>query len=142
MIEKKTPKEEIKLTGVPASPGIAIGTALVLGTLVDNIEKKSILFEEVEDELNRFEEAIDITKKQIFAIQKQVQKELNDDQARIFDAHLLILDDHILINSVKEEVKKELINVEYVFNNKIQFYIKAISKIEDPYIRERGADKY
>ncbi|HJO91811.1 MAG TPA: phosphoenolpyruvate--protein phosphotransferase [Victivallales bacterium] len=140
MIEKKTPKEEIKLTGVPASPGIAIGTALVLGTLVDNIEKKSILFEEVEDELNRFEEAIDITKKQIFAIQKQVQKELNDDQARIFDAHLLILDDHILINSVKEEVKKELINVEYVFNNKIQFYIKAISKIEDPYIRERGAD--
>jgi phosphoenolpyruvate-protein phosphotransferase (PTS system enzyme I) len=136
----KTQNDEIKLVGVPASPGIAIGTALVIGTIKDNIEKKSILTEEVENELNRFEEAIDITKKQIFKIQQQVEKELDDDQARIFDAHLLILDDHILINSVKAEVKKELINVEYIFHKKIQYYIKAISRIEDPYIRERGAD--
>ena len=136
----KPTKEEIKLKGVPASPGIAIGTALVLGSKLLQIEKRSIHAEDVEQEIFNFETALDKTKEQIVALQKQIQDELQDNEARIFDAHLLIIDDHTLITAVKKTVKEELVNADYAFNKKIQFYIDTISRISDPYIKERAID--
>ena len=134
------PKEEIKIKGIAASPGIAIGTALVLGSRLMQIEKKKIQPNEIEQEISSLETALDKTKEQITALQEKIQNELNDNEARIFDAHLLIIDDHTLINSVKKTVKEELINADYAFNKKIQFYIDTINKISDPYIKERAID--
>ena len=141
MIDLKDSKPEIVLTGIPASPGIAIGTALVLGNRISNIEKCSISPFQISEEFDKFEKAIEITRKQIFAIRDKILKELKDQQdAKIFDAHILILDDNTLLNSVKEEIKKSLVSSDYAFFEKIQSYIKAINKIDDPYIRERASD--
>ena len=99
----KRKKEEIIIKGVPASPGIAIGTALVLGSRLLQVEKRKIQPDEVEQELSTLETALDKTKEQLTALQKQIQNELHDNEARIFDAHLLIIDDHTLIASVKKQ---------------------------------------
>ena len=136
----KPKKEEIKIKGVPASPGIAIGTALVLGSRLQQVEKRKIQPDEVEQEISNLETALDKTKEQITALQEQIQNEHNDNEARIFDAHLLIIDDHTLITSVKKTVKEELVNADYAFNKKIQFYVDTIKKISDPYIKERAVD--
>lgn len=136
----KEQKQEIRLTGIPASPGIAIGTALVLGSRITDIEKNQIRQEDVESEINTLEQAIDTTKKLVLELQEKVLKELKDQEARIFDAHLLILDDYTLINSVKEAIKNNLVSADYAFYDKIQYYVKAIGRIKDPYMKERGAD--
>ena len=136
----KEQKQEIRLTGIPASPGIAIGTALVLGSRITDIEKNHIRQEDVESEVNTLEQAIDTTKKLVLELQEKVLKELKDQEARIFDAHLLILDDYTLINSVKEAIKNNLVSADYAFYDKIQYYVKAIGRIKDPYMKERGAD--
>ena len=136
----KEQRQEIRLTGIPASPGIAIGTALVLGSRITDIEKNQIRQENVESEINTLEQSIDITKKQVLELQEKVAKELKDNEARIFDAHLLILDDYTLINSVKEAIKNNLVSADYAFYDKIQYYINTISKMKDPYLKERGAD--
>ena len=136
----KHKKEEIIIKGVPASPGIAIGTALVLGSRLLQVEKRKIQPDEVERELSTLEAALDKTKEQITALQKLIQNELNDDEARIFDAHLLIVDDHTLITSIKKTVKEELVNADFAFNRRIQFYIDTINKMSDPYIKERAID--
>ena len=136
----KEQRHEIRLAGIPASPGIAIGTALVLGSRIADIEKSQIRKEDVEYETNILEQSIDITKKQILKLQEKVLKELKDEEARIFDAHLLILDDYTLINSVKESIKNSLFSADYAFYEKIQYYIKTISRIKDPYLKERGSD--
>jgi len=136
----KSTKAEIKIKGIPASPGIAIGTALVLGSRLLQVEKRKIQPDEIEYEISTLEAALDKTKDQITALQKKIQSELNDNEARIFDAHLLIIDDHTLITSVKKTVNEELVNADYAFNKKIQFYIDTINKIPDSYIRERAID--
>lgn len=136
----KEQKQEIRLAGIPASPGIAIGTALVLGSRITDIEKNQIRQENVESEINILEQAIDITKKQVLELQEKIAKELKDNEARIFDAHLLILDDYTLINSVKEAIKNNLVSADYAFYDKIQYYVNTISKMKDPYLKERGAD--
>ena len=136
----KEQREEIRLAGVPASPGIAIGNALVLGSRITDIEKNHIRREDIESEISILEQAIDTTKKQVLELQEKVLKELKDEEARIFDAHLLILDDYTLINSVKESIKNNLVSADYAFYDKIQYYVKAINRIKDPYLKERGTD--
>ena len=133
-------KEEVVLSGVPASPGIAIGTALVLGGRITQVERKAITPTQIPAELANFDKALAKTKAQLLEIQKRVQEELDDSDARIFDAHLLIIDDQTLVNEAKETVRKELVNIDFAFNQIIQRYVKAMSKISDPYIKERGAD--
>ncbi len=136
----KTKKEEIRIKGIPASPGIAIGTALILGSRILQVERRNLQPEEVESEISIFEAALDKTKEQISLLQQQIQNELNDSEARIFDAHLHIIDDHTLITSVEKTVKEKLINADYAFNEKIKYYIDTIKKISDPYIKERAID--
>ncbi len=133
-------KKESILTGVPASPGVAIGTALVFGGVTPKVEKKSISADDVPSEIMHFEEALEKTRRQLLEIQEMVQNELDDNEARIFDAHLLIIDDQTLVNEVKETVKKDLVNADFAFNKIIMRYVTAMSKIADPYIRERGTD--
>ncbi|MCF7790431.1 MAG: phosphoenolpyruvate--protein phosphotransferase [Victivallales bacterium] len=136
----KSSKDEIKIKGIAASPGIAIGTALVIGTRLAHAEKRKISAEEVEKEINKLEAALNKTKEQIKIIQTEVHSKLMDDEAHIFDAHLLIIDDHTLINSVKELIKKEKVNADYAFHKKTQHYISTINKIKDSYISERASD--
>ena len=133
-------KEEVKLKGVPASPGIAIGTALVIGSRLTYAEKKSISENEIDKEISKLEQALKKTKDQIKDLQKKVKDKLRDNEAHIFDAHLLIIDDHTLLNSVKELIKTKLVNADFAFHIKIQHYITAISNIKDPYISERASD--
>jgi phosphoenolpyruvate-protein phosphotransferase (PTS system enzyme I) len=136
----KQSKEEVKIKGVPASPGIAIGTALVLGTRLTHAEKKSITKNDVDKEISNLEVALKKTKEQIIQLQLKVKKTLRGNEAHIFDAHLLIIDDHTLINSVKEFIKTKLVNSDFAFHINIQHYITAISNIKDPYISERASD--
>lgn len=136
----KDSKQEVTIRGIGASPGIAIGTALVLGTRLTHAEKKIISPDEVENEISNFENALKKTKEQIIKIQRQVQSKLNDNEAHIFDAHLLIIDDHTLVNNVKQMIKDSLVNCDFAFQQKIQHYITAINNIKDSYIKERAAD--
>ena len=75
----KEQKQEIRLTGIPASPGIAIGTALVLGSRITDIERSQIRPEDAETEINAFEQAIDVTRKQLLELQNIILKELKDE---------------------------------------------------------------
>ncbi|HBM16222.1 MAG TPA: phosphoenolpyruvate--protein phosphotransferase [Lentisphaeria bacterium] len=140
MNDSKITIPEIRLNGIPASPGIAIGTALVIGNRISTVDRRDILPSEIDSEFSLLDDAIELTKKQITALQEKVNAELNDQDAKIFDAHILLLDDYTLISSVKEEIKRELISADYAFFCKIQSYIKIINKINDPYIKERSAD--
>jgi len=136
----KHTKTEVILTGVPASPGIAIGTALVLESRVSNIEKRIIASESIDVEIENFDNAVEDAKKQILEIQKKVQTELNDDDAKIFDAHLLIIDDHTLINGVKSDIKISNVSAAYALYERVQKFIETLNKINDPYLKERGSD--
>ncbi|MEM4248263.1 MAG: phosphoenolpyruvate-utilizing N-terminal domain-containing protein, partial [Candidatus Nanoarchaeia archaeon] len=136
----KERSQEFLIHGIPASPGVAIGTALVIRKAEFFIEERTIAPEDVEKELAAFAEAIDITKKQILALQNRVQNVLSQSDARIFDAHLLILDDKMIMDEVENSVRKELKGVDFIFNRTIQRFIAAISKMDDQYMRERAQD--
>ena len=128
------------LKGIPASSGISIGPVHILGREEISVSKRSISEADIAGEIVRFEEALIQTHKELIALQKKVSAELNQEQAQIFDAHLLVLEDRMLIEEVISRVKKEKVNVEYIFHEVIKRYINVFSRMEDEYLRERIAD--
>lgn len=131
---------EIVLKGIPAAPGIAIGTAHILDKQESIIPSRAIMDQEVPVEIARFEEALIKTREEIRTLQKRIIDEMNGQHANIFDAHLLVLEDQTLIEDVIKRIRREKQSAEYVFSNILKKYAASFSAIEDEYLRDRVSD--
>lgn len=132
-------KEEI-IEGIPASPGIAIGKAYVISDGTFHIEKRPIKEAELSEEIRKLEQALLKTKKEIQDIQEKMAKEVGAKYADIFDMQLMLLEDRVLLEEVIERLRKELLGVEYIFYDVLVKYKKALSKLDDTYLKERAQD--
>ncbi len=128
------------LKGIPAAPGIAMGKALLFHSESVAIPRRPITEPEISLEMLRLEEALIKTRHQILDIQKRLAEELGQDHADILNAHLLVLEDQALREEIIQGLKTQLLNVEVIFNDVVQRHLKAFSRTEDEYLRERTAD--
>src|SRR3990167_8836092 len=128
------------LKGIPASPGIAVGRAYLFDTRQVIAPVRPIKEADVPGEIARFEDALIKTRLEILDIQKKITKEMGSHHAEIFNAHLLVLEDRMLIEEVIEHLKKERKCVEYVFSKVLDKYITVFSKMNDEYLKERISD--
>ena len=133
-------REEIVLEGVAASPGVAHGPALVYLQKELDVPCYDVKADAVEAEVERFDQAILRTREEITEVRDKVAESLGEGEARIFDAHLMVLEDSALLDEVIAEVRNSGKNVEYSFNLVAQRYISFFSSMEDEYLRERVAD--
>ena len=131
---------EITLRGIPASPGIKIGKAYLLGREEYHIPKNSVTEKDIPNEISRFEDALIQTRKEIIDLQKKIAEAMGTEHAEIFDAHLLVLEDRMLIEEVISRVKKEKLAVDFIFSEVLKKYAEVFSRMEDEYLRERISD--
>ena len=130
-----------QLKGIPAAPGVAFSKAYVLKPKEEFvIPKKEISEEQVPVEISRLEDALINTRREILEIQKKIAQEMTVNDAQIFEAHLLVIEDRMLIDEVILRIKNERLSVEYIFAESLKKYIQVFSRIEDEYLRERVAD--
>jgi phosphotransferase system enzyme I (PtsI) len=131
---------EIILKGISAAPGIASGPAFIVDKQDFVVPPRQIMEDEVLIEIARFEEALMQTRNEILDIQKKIATEIDENHAKIFDAHLLVLEDMSLIDDVLMRIREEKLCVEHVFSLVIKKYIQIFENIEDDYLRERVSD--
>lgn len=133
-------KTEIAVQGIAASQGIAYGQVFVY--IQSNVEVPSYQVEGDKriEEVARFEKALLVTRQQIAKIQDEVERNLGKEEALIFDAHLLVLEDQALIGETIREFESTGRNIETCFNKVSSRYIQAFSEIDDEYLRERAGD--
>jgi phosphotransferase system enzyme I (PtsI) len=129
-----------KIEGISASPGVVIGKVFFLDKEEYQIKKRHIREDMVAQNIARFRDALAKTEEEIKKIRDQVAGQLGEEEAYIFDAHLLIIKDPNLLKKVEGGVKKDLYNVEYVFFQVIETFRKTFLNIGDPYLRGRAAD--
>jgi phosphotransferase system enzyme I (PtsI) len=136
----KPANNETTVQGIAASQGIAYGQVFVY--LQSDVEVPSYLVEPERriDEVARFDKALLVTRQQIAKIQDEVEKNLGPEEARIFDAHLLVLEDQALIGETIREFEATARNIETCFNKVSSRYIQAFAEIDDEYLRERAGD--
>ena len=117
------------LKGIPASPGVAIGKVFILDSEAYTITKREIAEKDLPREIARFEDALILTRQEILGIQERISEQLGIKHAEIFNAHLLVLEDRTLIEEVISRLKKELLCVEYIFEDVLKKYISAFQNI-------------
>src|SRR5207248_87063 len=132
--------QEIRFEGAGVSPGIARGTVHVVRDDLDDVARYRIAPSQIADEIGRFEAALIQTRMQILEMQQRIAESIGAKDAGIFDAHLLVVEDRTLIDEVLRKLDKERVNVEWVFQEVATSYADTLSKIDDPYLRERALD--
>lgn len=139
-MSEPNPKKEILIEGIAASPGVAHGRAVVYLQKHLDVPCYDLKDDKIESELERFEQAILETRIEITQVRDQIAKSLGEGEARIFDAHLLVLEDNALLDEVTSELRSTKKNIEFCYNNVAQRYIAFFRSMEDEYLRDRVAD--
>ncbi|MDQ0208046.1 phosphoenolpyruvate--protein phosphotransferase [Alkalicoccobacillus murimartini] len=126
------------ITGIAASQGIAIAKAYV-----HEEPDFTISSSEASDpnaEIERLEGALSLSKEELAAIKDKTEQNLGADKAEIFAAHLLVLSDPELIDSVKDKITNEKRNAEYALNEVADQFITIFENMDNEYMKERAAD--
>jgi phosphotransferase system enzyme I (PtsI) len=131
---------ETRFQGVGVSPGIALGAIHVMRDDGDEVARHRIQAGDIPAEIGRFETALIQTRAQILEMQERIAVSIGAKDAGIFDAHLLVVEDRTLIDEVLRKLEADLCNVEFVFQEVATHYADTLSKIDDPYLRERALD--
>ena len=131
---------EIRFEGIGVSPGIAFAGIYVVRDDLDEVARYHIAPSRIADEIGRFEAGLIQTRMQILEMQERIAKSIGAKDAAIFDAHLLVVEDRTLIDEVLRKLKTDLCNVEWAFQEVATRYAETLSKIDDPYLRERALD--
>ena len=135
-----TGKDELIVQGISASQGIAYGQVFVFIQSDVEVPNYHVDPDKRINEVSRFEKALVMTRQQISKIKGEVEKNLGPEEALIFDAHLLVLEDQALIGETIREFETTGRNIETCFNQISARYIQAFSEIDDEYLRERAGD--
>ncbi len=130
----------LKLKGIAASGGIAIGKAFYVGKEELIVPKSKIAYGDISREIYRLEEALIDTRKAIGNLQKRIADEMGYDHAQLFEVHMLVLEDRMLIEDIITQIKNKKVNVEYAFSQTIEKYTNTLRKLDDEYLRERALD--
>ena len=130
----------ITLKGIPASPGVAIGKALLFDSEDLLVPHRTITEEQIPLEVLRLEEALIQTRHQILSIQQRLAEEMGQEHAEIFNAHLLVLEDQSLREEILNGLKGQRVNVETIFNEVVRRHLRAFARTNDEYLRDRTAD--
>jgi len=140
MSDSESPKKEVVYRGIAVSPGVVRGQVYVYRPQEVAIEKRSVRDDDIAGEFVRLEQAVIKTRQQLIEIPQHIGKEMGNDKPGIFDAHLLVLDDPMLMEQVFKRLKTEKLNVEFILNEVANQYAQALAKLQDTYLRERAAD--
>ncbi|MFH1689609.1 MAG: phosphoenolpyruvate--protein phosphotransferase [Candidatus Eisenbacteria bacterium] len=128
------------LDGIPASSGIVIGRAFVLDTERPHVEEEEIGLGEVEGEIGSFMSAVAETTRELERLRAGLEESLGESHARIFDAHLMILKDSMVIEGTQRRIREERQSAAFALTETIGQVTKVMERTKDEYLRERVFD--
>lgn len=129
------------LRGKPTSPGYARGTAVVYRKYYSTeVSKRKLAAEEVQQEMRRFHQALEISSNELNQLRLRVQRELGQSESQIFAVHIALLADRHFHNKIHDRISQQLINVEQAIVDELQTLEKLLSELNSEYLRERARD--
>ena len=128
------------ITGIPASPGIVFGKALVLKEEKIVLDTQKISEDQVEAEVARFYAGRESAVEQLNSIHQRALKSLGEEKAAIFEGHLMILEDEELEEEIIDYLRSNKVNASVAASKIIDQQVEMLSEIDDEYLKERAGD--
>ena len=117
-----------------------MGTAYEVEPQIVALYPIRIASDEVTRELERLRAALKESRLQLEKARRKLEAELGKEHSHIIDAHLLILEDPVLLEEIERKIKEELQSPERAVREAAEKWISAYRSLEDPFFRERGSD--
>jgi phosphotransferase system enzyme I (PtsI) len=132
---------EIK-RGIPVSPGVAIGPALVLDTEWFRIPQRFIEPHSAEEEVQRLRQALTAAAQEARSNQDVVSERLGRQYGAIFGAHALLIEDPALRSELEDLIRRESRSAEYAVSRVMRRYAKTLESIQQGYLAARAIDLF
>src|SRR5665213_872686 len=123
--------------GIPVSAGVCRGKVLVLHQARHVIARRDMAVADVDGEVTRFEESLVRTRQQTIEHQRRVVENTSAYTGDIFDPHLLMLEDRVVIDEVIRMIRQQKANADFAFHTVTDRYLAAMAKEKDEFFRER-----
>jgi phosphotransferase system enzyme I (PtsI) len=133
-------RSQIVLTGIDASPGIAIGEAYVVDRRDLAIPEYELAPEALEAEIDRFRHALEKSKEQLLKVKERISAVQGLDHLFIIDTHLMILEDVMIVDETMRNIREQRVNAEHALRMVVNRVAALFNAIDDEYIRERRSD--
>ena len=128
------------ISGIPASPGIVFGKALVLKEEKIVLDTQKIKESQIDAEIARFYEGRSAAVEQLNSIKDRAYASLGEEKAAIFEGHLMILEDEELEEEILDYLRSNKVNAAVAANVIIDQQVAILSEIDDEYLKERAGD--
>ncbi|WP_341660487.1 phosphoenolpyruvate-protein phosphotransferase PtsI [Vibrio sp.] len=128
------------ISGILASPGIAIGKALLLQEDEIVLNTNSITDAQVETEVARFFEARDKSTAQLETIKQKALETFGEEKEAIFEGHIMLLEDEELEEEILTLIKKDKMHADNAIHTVIEEQATALESLDDEYLKERATD--
>ena len=129
------------LSGIPASPGVAIGPAHVFARasldIPGDVPKSG---NNLATELARYHAAVAKSCAQVTAMRAAAGKTMKPEEAEIFSAHLLMLEDPALEEAVSLLIREKGFSAESAAAESVRGIVEQFEALEDDYFRARASD--
>ncbi|GEL07183.1 phosphoenolpyruvate--protein phosphotransferase [Salisediminibacterium halotolerans] len=127
-----------QLTGIAASSGIAIAKAFRAETPDLTVTKESIT--NPDEQIKTLEQALDQSMNELEAIREKTLKDLGEEHAEIFSAHLLVLKDPELVDPIKQKIQDDHVNASFALKEVTDQFVTMFESMDNEYMKERAAD--
>ncbi len=133
------PKRAV-LTGVPASPGYAIGPAYLLHPEERVVKKRVIPPEKAEQEVARLKRALEKAHKEILGVKTRISGDVGEYEARIFDTHMMMLQDSEIVDVVIKDIRDHHYNAEYAYSDRINALAEKFESLSGGFLKDHMSD--
>lgn len=133
-------KKELRIKGTQICSGIAIGSPFIFVFSEDEIPEFSIHPDEIENEITRYQAAIEKSREEVLYLQKQLEIDGAHEGVMILETHIQIMKDELITNKLVEEIRIKKKNAEHVFHLFIRSYEEKLSTLSDEMFREKIRD--
>ncbi|HEY8875187.1 MAG TPA: phosphoenolpyruvate--protein phosphotransferase, partial [Desulfosporosinus sp.] len=130
----------MEYTGISAASGYALGPAFLLQDSKIQVVKSEVPKENLNSEILRFEEALGKAAHELEAIKEKTRQTIGAEEAEIFSAHIMVLEDPEYSGAIKELIRAEAWNTEWAIQEVTNRFLGLFASMDNEYIRERAAD--
>ncbi|MGP1931244.1 MAG: phosphoenolpyruvate-protein phosphotransferase PtsI [Arsenophonus sp. ET-YP4-MAG3] len=128
------------ISGISVSPGITFGKVLIFKETPIIINQKKISDNQIKSEINRFIVGRKRAIEQLKIIKKITEKNIGEEKAKIFEGHIMLLEDEELENEILYFIKKEYKTADAATEKVIKKQTKILEELNNEYLKERSAD--
>lgn len=133
-------REEIRIKGTQICSGVAIGKPFIFIFSEDEIPEFSIRPEEIDDEVERYNLALEKSRSEVLFLQKQLEIDGAHEGVMILETHLQIMKDDLIARKIASSIRDKKKNAEYLFHLFIRDYEEKLSVLSDEMFREKIRD--